>query len=245
MKKFSSSLAVTVLAFASLAAINIPVAHATGYTFTRNITVGDTLTSAEASALTSDLTSEGLWNSATPISTYNSAVASAITQFQEKYASDILAPNGLTQGNGFFGFFTRAKINSLYGGTQSAQCPARYTCIPIVQTTTAACPAGYTCTLKSSANTTNTSTNTLSTSLNDIQASTTFRVSPKYTLVSPTHTLSTSDSLNNTLTHISTYVTTNTTDSNTNTNTIATNTNPSPQNANANTVASSDRKSVV
>jgi len=38
----------------------------------------------------------------------------AVIRFQEKYASEILAPIGLKKGTGFVGARTRAKINSLF-----------------------------------------------------------------------------------------------------------------------------------
>ena len=41
--------------------------------------------------------------------------ASAVTGFQEKYASEILAPWGLAHGTGYVGTTTRAKLNDIYG----------------------------------------------------------------------------------------------------------------------------------
>jgi hypothetical protein len=39
----------------------------------------------------------------------------AVIRFQQKYASDILAPQGLTEGTGIVDFYTRIKLNEFYG----------------------------------------------------------------------------------------------------------------------------------
>jgi len=43
----------------------------------------------------------------------------AVIRFQEKYADEILRPNGLEHGNGVVGPSTRAKLNSLFDSQQS------------------------------------------------------------------------------------------------------------------------------
>ncbi len=46
---------------------------------------------------------------------FASLTRAAVTRFQEKYASDILAPQGLSRGTGIVDLYTRIKLNELYG----------------------------------------------------------------------------------------------------------------------------------
>src|SRR3989344_4667386 len=56
---------------------------------------------------------------------FDEETASAVSEFQEKYASEILTPYRLKRGTGFVGKSTRAKLNKLYGcQNQSTNPPA-------------------------------------------------------------------------------------------------------------------------
>lgn len=89
--------------------------------FTRNLTTGDT--GADVMDLQKFLNGKGYTVAASGAGSagaeteyYGPATAGAVAKFQEAFASEILAPLGLTAGTGFFGASTRAKANSLCSG---------------------------------------------------------------------------------------------------------------------------------
>ena len=61
--------------------------------------------------------------------TYDNQTTLALKAFQEKYASDILTPVGLTEGTGNFGTSTRQKVNIILG------CPEEKTPVVHIQAT--------------------------------------------------------------------------------------------------------------
>ncbi len=92
------------------------------HTFNRDLGIGDN--GDEASFLLTALARDGV---ATPRNTnfshiYDETLASYVSAFQEKYKSEILTPAGLSNGTGYFGARTRAKLNQLYGCGNSTRC---------------------------------------------------------------------------------------------------------------------------
>ena len=71
------------------------------------------MTGPGVTALQTALQKDG--ESVTVNGTFDDQTAAAVTGFQEKYASQILAPYGLSNGTGYVGSATRAKLNSIYG----------------------------------------------------------------------------------------------------------------------------------
>lgn len=89
------------------------------YNFTRNLRIYDQ--NEDVTNLYRAMIREGfmstdeVFQDGRQVLTYDERLASAVTSFQEKYFNEILRPNHLARGNGYFGNSTRAKVNSLYG----------------------------------------------------------------------------------------------------------------------------------
>ncbi len=85
------------------------------HTFNTNLRIGES--GPEIAALQTALSKEGLFTqtASNGFATFDEPLASATVAFQEKFASEILAPSNLTHGTGFVGNATRAKLNALFG----------------------------------------------------------------------------------------------------------------------------------
>ena len=97
------------------------------YDFNVNLRIQDS--GDEVSALNNALLKEGFdvdYTLSSPSSYFSEKTASAVVGFQEKYADDVLAIYGLTNGTGFVGKTTRIKLNKLYGcdGIPSTEKPS-------------------------------------------------------------------------------------------------------------------------
>jgi hypothetical protein len=90
------------------------------YTFYNNLGLNQPISTADASALQQVLAAQGLWNASNPITAYTREVEIAVTALQERYTAQILTPNGLTQGTGYFGPSTRSVLNQIYGCSTNA-----------------------------------------------------------------------------------------------------------------------------
>jgi len=82
------------------------------HSFNVNLKIGSL--GSEVTALQTALSKEGLYTTATT-GNFDEYTASAVVGFQEKYASEILTPWGLTHGTGYVGSTTRAKLIKFMG----------------------------------------------------------------------------------------------------------------------------------
>ncbi|MEK9179974.1 MAG: peptidoglycan-binding protein [Patescibacteria group bacterium] len=85
----------------------------------RNLSAGSS--GEDVKALQSLLLAEGVYPQGLITGFFGELTRQAVIRFQEKYADEVLAPAGLTSGNGFVGPLTRKKVNAL---TLGAAAPA-------------------------------------------------------------------------------------------------------------------------
>ena len=90
------------------------------HTFTITMQKGDS--GDEVSALQTALMKEGILDIEQPTGYFWTLTFNAVVAFQEKYASEILTPLGLSQGTGKVASATRAKLNQLYGCSTDVVC---------------------------------------------------------------------------------------------------------------------------
>lgn len=90
------------------------------YTFADSLSIG--MSGDSVTALQTALQKDG--ESIMVNGRFDDQTAAAVTSFQAKYANQILAPYGLSNGTGYAGKATRAKLNSLFGCDNEAANPS-------------------------------------------------------------------------------------------------------------------------
>ncbi len=102
------------------------LARASAPTFTENLSLGSSGTEVIAlqkilnQSADTRIAESGPGSPGKETGYFGSLTASAVERFQEKYASDVLLPAGLTHGTGYVGPLTRARLNALSDTTSAS-----------------------------------------------------------------------------------------------------------------------------